>query len=86
MKNEQRWRGASTRPWTPHRDCPRLAAALAGCRAAARIGASLHELARRGCVREAGWAGSAMAGREWSSSGRWPPGLAARRLHRAIGH
>jgi hypothetical protein len=31
----------------------------------------------QGCVREAGWAGSARSGREWSSSGRWPPGLAA---------
>jgi hypothetical protein len=25
-KKEQRWGGASTRPWTPHRGCPRLAA------------------------------------------------------------
>jgi hypothetical protein len=36
----------------------------------------------QGCVREAGWVGSAMAGREWSSSGRWPPGWAATELRR----
>jgi hypothetical protein len=28
----------------------------------------------QGCVREASWAGSSIAGWELSSSGRWPPG------------